>query len=419
MISERYRPSTLSDLILRKEIKKTIVSWINQWKSGTPSHKALLLHGQPGIGKTTVANVISREMGYPIIEINSSEKRGEEVINDFIMLGGGYGDLTGDWERRSGGPQKIILVDEADNIFEGSGERGGIIGLARAIPKSRNPIIITMNDFYAFIRRNGGKEVIENCLVIEMKPYQKKKDIDYREYFLVLKKRLSEIAKKEGISISESSIEKIIERNDTDIRGMINDLESFSGSVSKEVYGDRDQVLAPYTVTDMALRGSNPVKAYIAFGEVDIKPEDILMWLDMNTMMVAVETEDLDAGYNLLSIADLFIGRIQKKQHHAFTSYAMELSSGIGTEVKRPNPHYTKYEFPSFIRHLSNLMRTTKARRSLAIKYGKYTHSGQKTAISDLWFLRFMMMRDRETFRLIGERLAFTDSQEAVVENSR
>lgn len=418
MISEKYRPSTLSDLILRKEIKKSIVSWINQWRSGNPGRKALLLHGQPGIGKTTVANVISKEMGYPIIEINSSEKRGEAAINEFILIGGSYGDITNVDENSSTGPKKIILVDEADNIFEGSGDRGGIMALAKAIPRSKNPIIITMNDFYEFRRRNGGKEVIANCLVIEMKPYQRKKDADHREYVQAVKKRLMEIARIEGITIRESSLEKIIEKNDTDIRGMINDLESFAGIEGREVYGNRDSVLTPYAVTDMALRGKDPLSAYTAFGEVDIKPEDILMWLDRNAMMVAVETEDLDAAYNLLSLADLFMGRIRRKQHYGFTSFAMELSSALSTEIKLPNPHYTKYEFPSFIGLLSSNRRATRARRSVALKYGKYTHAGQQAALSDLWFLRFMMNADSERFRTLMERLAFTDAEQNVVENS-
>jgi chromosome transmission fidelity protein 18 len=36
-----------------------------------PERKILLVHGQPGLGKTTLAHVVAQTAGYQVIEINA------------------------------------------------------------------------------------------------------------------------------------------------------------------------------------------------------------------------------------------------------------------------------------------------------------------------------------------------------------
>lgn len=36
-----------------------------------PERKILLIHGQPGLGKTTLAHIVARTAGYSVIEINA------------------------------------------------------------------------------------------------------------------------------------------------------------------------------------------------------------------------------------------------------------------------------------------------------------------------------------------------------------
>lgn len=36
-----------------------------------PERKILLVHGQPGLGKTTLAHVVAQTTGYQVIEINA------------------------------------------------------------------------------------------------------------------------------------------------------------------------------------------------------------------------------------------------------------------------------------------------------------------------------------------------------------
>lgn len=44
-------------------------------------YKACLLSGPPGIGKTTAAKLICKELGFNIFEQNSSDQRNKSIIN--------------------------------------------------------------------------------------------------------------------------------------------------------------------------------------------------------------------------------------------------------------------------------------------------------------------------------------------------
>lgn len=49
-----------------------------------PNKKIILLHGPPGLGKTTVAHVAARQAGYDVLEINASDERAGQAVLDKI-----------------------------------------------------------------------------------------------------------------------------------------------------------------------------------------------------------------------------------------------------------------------------------------------------------------------------------------------
>jgi DNA polymerase III delta prime subunit len=103
---EKYRPKTVEGYVFRDEHQK---SQIQQWiKDGSIPH--LLLSGNAGIGKTTLAKILFNELEvqeYDILEINASRTNSvddvrDKIVNFVQMIP--FGDF------------KVVLLDEADYL---------------------------------------------------------------------------------------------------------------------------------------------------------------------------------------------------------------------------------------------------------------------------------------------------------------
>ena len=102
---EKYRPQTIDECILPDNIKKTFQDFVNHGE--IPN---MLLSGPPGIGKTTVAKALCKELGVDYYVINGSDEgRFLDTVRNNAKNFASTVSLTSDKKH------KVIIIDEADN----------------------------------------------------------------------------------------------------------------------------------------------------------------------------------------------------------------------------------------------------------------------------------------------------------------
>src|SRR3989338_6724408 len=110
--TEKYRPKSFYDIRGQAFAVDKLKTFI---KKQPEERKVIALHGPPGTGKTSLAYVIANETNSEIFELNASDLRDREKINEILKPATEQRSLTN--------KGKVILVDEVDGISEV--DRGG------------------------------------------------------------------------------------------------------------------------------------------------------------------------------------------------------------------------------------------------------------------------------------------------------
>ncbi len=106
---EKYRPKRLDDVVNQREILEGIKNFVR--KRDMPN---LLFAGPAGVGKTTVALCIAREIlgeywRDNILELNASDERGINMVREKVKMFTRYTSMAEI-------PFKIVILDEADEM---------------------------------------------------------------------------------------------------------------------------------------------------------------------------------------------------------------------------------------------------------------------------------------------------------------
>jgi len=205
---EKYRPKTLGEVTGHPDITSKLQSYVHN--KNVPN---MLFAGRAGIGKTSAAIALARELfaksfEQNFLELNASDARGIDVVRGQIK------DFARTLAFDSG--FKIIFLDESDALTSDAQQ-----ALRRTMEKYTRTCRFIMSCNYS-------SKIIEplqsRCVVFRFKSLAAK-DIEAK---------LVEVAKKEGVSIDKAALEAIIYVADGDLRKAINILQATS-SQSKKV----------------------------------------------------------------------------------------------------------------------------------------------------------------------------------------
>ena len=261
----KYAPTATSMICGNKGQVEKLQAWLRAWpvnvkskfkkpgKEGWGVFRAMILHGPPGIGKTTAAHLAAKLEGYDIRESNASDTRSKKLVE--IGLKGvldttsllGYFARDGkevDAEKK----RLVLIMDEVDGMS--AGDRGGVGALAAVCRKTNIPIILICND-----RK-----------LPKMKPFDHVAfDLPFRRPTVdQIRQRIMTICFREKLKVPPNVINALIEGSHADIRQVINmlstakldqDAMDFDSGKEMSKSWEKHVILKPWDIVSKILGG--------------------------------------------------------------------------------------------------------------------------------------------------------------------
>lgn len=223
----KYAPTSINMICGNKAAVEKLQNWLRDWrknaktnfsrpgKDGSGKYRSVMIHGPPGIGKTTAAHMVAKLEGYDVLESNASDTRSKKLVENGLV---GVLDTTSLQGYFSGSGKKVesekknmvLIMDEVDGMS--AGDRGGVGAMAAVAKKTQIPLILICNE-----RR-----------LPKMKPFD---HVTYEVPFRrptadQIRARLSTICFREGLKIPPPVLDGLIEGTHADIRQVINMLST-------------------------------------------------------------------------------------------------------------------------------------------------------------------------------------------------
>ena len=160
---KKYSPKTFDECLIKSDEKTKMDGWLkyisnpevelsvsgkksdskNKDKKDKTSTKGkkknendtncLFLYGPPGIGKTTIANLLLKKYNYDVLEFNASDTRTAKTIQENLnQVGGSHNVIDFMCNKKT---KIAIILDEIDGLS--NGDKGGMSEINNIIAQSR------------------------------------------------------------------------------------------------------------------------------------------------------------------------------------------------------------------------------------------------------------------------------------------
>ena len=302
MWSEKYRPSSLEEMVGNEEARGKLQLWLRKWKRGT---KAALLVGPPGTGKTTAVHLVAKRMGLQLVELNASDSRTKEKLSRKVGEAITSTSLFGE--------TSLIFLDEVDGLA-GRADYGAVEFIKDAVKRSASPVVMAANDPESDEVRKLGSAATR----IEFR----------RPEASDVVRMLERVSEREKLHVTREEVAKLAEAAHGDFRAAINFLQSGIPARKDEEMTASESVNAFFDApdADAALRA---LRGYP--GQPREKIRDIFTAVTRSR----VHEERKAGALEVLSRADLVMGRIMRGKDWRLLRYldpllANELWKAIG-----------------------------------------------------------------------------------------
>ncbi|KRT81463.1 AAA protein [Oryctes borbonicus] len=264
--ADKYKPTDIKSIIGQqgdRSCMRKLLYWLSKWhenhsgkgrpKIPKPSpwsktddgayFKCALLSGPPGIGKTTTATLVAKELEFDVVEFNASDTRSKRLLHEQVAQLLSTNSIAG-FVKEGTAPTKkhVLLMDEVDGMA-GNEDRGGMQELIQLIKNTSIPIICMCND------RNHAKvrSLANYCFDLRFsKPRLEQ-----------IKGAMMSVCFKEDLKIKPETLTQIISGTGMDVRQTLNHLSMWTVNnkslsveeAQKEANAaQKDTILGPWEV---------------------------------------------------------------------------------------------------------------------------------------------------------------------------
>ena len=382
-------PESIEDLTGNKDALTAIRMFGKDFANGI-KHKPLLLYGPSGVGKSASAHLLARELGWGVAELNASDYRGREEIEQRLMAPAASKTLFG--------RINLILLDEIDELAS-MFDKGAGSAISKLIESAKNPIIFIANDMWdqkiSFLR--GKTEPVR------FRP------LSAEEIFEVLMKASARF----GLDIPKRLAEDISKKANGDARSALNDLYAVMGSDYEvgEVVGARDRKIDIFNLLDKIFFSHTMAAPLRSMVGADVDNDMLMKWIDENIPKRYVSADDMARAFGYLAEASSYYTRASREQYYTYWRYMNVLmGSGVALSKSEYPSSSKRYEFPKTIRELSATKGTRKEGIELALALQHSIHSSAKRIARN-----GLMMVESMVKNSIKEGMEKADAKEALV----